>query len=195
MAGGVTIAKSRPEYYMYEARKQLGKPLKLLDGAGGNDTLYGGSGNDVLQYWDTDDQTEVVLLYLESFGNPRKFGRIAQRLARQKPIVAVHRGGIDADRRRRGSEALFENSGVVQVDSIPELFDCATFFSYQPLPAGPRVAVIGNSTALGILATHTGIRAGLDVAQPVDLGDRASRACGDRARSSRKCAVDRAVSH
>ncbi|WP_175400048.1 bifunctional GNAT family N-acetyltransferase/acetate--CoA ligase family protein [Tsukamurella pseudospumae] len=128
------------------------------------------SGNDVLQYWDTDDSTEVVLLYLESFGNPRKFGRIARRLARQKPIVAVHRGGIDVDRRRRGSEALFENSGVVQVDSIPELFDCATFFSYQPLPAGPRVAVIGNSTALGILATHTGIREGLDVAQPVDLG-------------------------
>ncbi|BDH57095.1 hypothetical protein MTP03_20340 [Tsukamurella sp. PLM1] len=128
------------------------------------------SGNDVLQYWDTDPATEVVLLYLESFGNPRKFGRIARRLARQKPIVAVHRGGIDADRRRRGSEALFENSGVVQVDSIPELFDCATFFSYQPLPKGRRVAVIGNSTALGILATHTGIREGLDVAQPVDLG-------------------------
>ncbi len=128
------------------------------------------SGNDVLQYWDTDDATEVVLLYLESFGNPRKFGRIAQRLSRRKPIVAVHRGGIDVDRRRHGSEALFENSGVVQVDSIPQLFDCATFFSYQPLPAGPRVAVVGNSTALGILATHTGVREGLDVAEPVDLG-------------------------
>nr|WP_040768445.1 GNAT family N-acetyltransferase [Tsukamurella sp. 1534] len=128
------------------------------------------SGNDVLQYWDTDPATEVVLLYLESFGNPRKFGRIARRLARQKPIVAVHRGGVDVDRRRRGSEALFENSGVVQVESIPELFDCATFFSYQPLPKGRRVAVIGNSTALGILATHTGVREGLDVAEPVDLG-------------------------
>ncbi|MDP0397685.1 bifunctional acetate--CoA ligase family protein/GNAT family N-acetyltransferase [Tsukamurella strandjordii] len=128
------------------------------------------SGNDVLQYWDTDPATEVVLLYLESFGNPRKFGRIARRLSRQKPIVAVHRGGVDYDQRRRASEALFENSGVVQVDSIPELFDCATFFSYQPLPAGPRVAVIGNSTALGVLATHTGMRLGLDVAEPVDLG-------------------------
>ncbi|GAB3126322.1 bifunctional GNAT family N-acetyltransferase/acetate--CoA ligase family protein [Tsukamurella serpentis] len=132
------------------------------------------SGNDVLQYWDTDPATEVVLLYLESFGNPRKFGRIARRLARQKPIVAVHRGGVDVDRRQRANEALFENSGVVQVDSIPELFDCATFFSYQPLPKGRRVAVIGNSTALGVLATHTGIREGLDVAQPVDLGAAAS---------------------
>ncbi|MET9328539.1 GNAT family N-acetyltransferase [Tsukamurella sp. NPDC003166] len=128
------------------------------------------SGNDVLQYWDTDDKTEVVLLYLESFGNPRKFGRIARRLARQKPIVAIYQGGLDPERRRRGAEALFENSGVVQVDSIPELFDCATFFGYQPLPAGPKVAVIGNSTALGVLATHTGRREGLDVAQPVDLG-------------------------
>ena len=128
------------------------------------------SGNDVLQYWDTDPATEVVLLYLENFGNPRKFGRIARRLARQKPIVAIHRGGVDRDGRRRGAEAMFENSGVVQVDSIPDLFDCATFFSYQPLPAGPRVAVIGNSTALGVLATHTGVREGLDVAEPVDLG-------------------------
>ncbi|MDF0532421.1 bifunctional GNAT family N-acetyltransferase/acetate--CoA ligase family protein, partial [Tsukamurella sp. 8J] len=128
------------------------------------------SGNDVLQYWDTDPATEVVLLYLESFGNPRKFARIAGRLARDKPVVAVHRGGVDAREQARSAEALFESSGVVQVDSIPQLFDCATFFSYQSLPAGPRVAVIGNSTALGILATHTGLREGLACSDPVDLG-------------------------
>ncbi len=128
------------------------------------------SGNDVLQYWDSDPATEVVLLYLESFGNPRKFARLAQRLARQKPLVAVHRGGLDAREQARYAEALFESSGVVQVDSIQHLLDCATFFSYQPLPAGPRVAVIGNSTTLGVLASHTGIREGLLCSDPVDLG-------------------------
>lgn len=132
------------------------------------------SGNDLLQYWDNDEATEVILLYLESFGNPRKFGRLARRISRTKPIVAVHRGGVDHRRVANGAAALFDNAGVVQVDSIPALFDCATFFSYQPLPAGPRVRVIGNSTALGELATYTGTLAGLEIGDPVDLGAAAS---------------------
>lgn len=136
------------------------------------------SGNDLLQYWDSDPATEVVLLYLESFGNPRKFSRIARRVARTKPVVAVKSGrhavppalatGTEMD--DSIVRALFEQSGVVQVGSISQLFDCALLFGYQPLPAGPRVAVVGNSTALGVLAADAARSEGLQVGEPVDLG-------------------------
>ncbi|GAA4385723.1 bifunctional acetate--CoA ligase family protein/GNAT family N-acetyltransferase [Tsukamurella soli] len=154
-----------------DTARNLGVGLSTFVSAGNRADV---SGNDLLQYWDTDPATEVVLMYLESFGNPRKFTRLAQRLSRQKPIVLVHRGGVDPRERERGAQALFETSGVVQVESIPALLDCATFFSYQPLPKGPRITVIGNSTALGVLATHTGIQEGLDCGDPVDLGAAAS---------------------
>lgn len=137
------------------------------------------SGNDVLQYWDTDPATDVVLLYLESFGNPRKFSRIARRVARSKPIVAVKSGrhavvpalgatGMEID--EATVRALFEQSGVIQVDSIAQLFDCAALLAYQPLPAGPRVAVIGNSTALGLLTADAVRSEGLHARDAVDLG-------------------------
>ena len=141
------------------------------------------SGNDLLQYWDSDQSTEVVLLYLESFGNPRKFSRIARRVARKKPIVAVKSGrhavppvlaatGVEID--DSIVRALFEQAGVIQVGSISQLFDCALLFGYQPLPAGPRLAVIGNSTALGVLAADAARSEGLQVSDPVDLGAQAS---------------------
>ncbi len=141
------------------------------------------SGNDLLQYWDTDPATEVVLLYLESFGNPRKFSRIARRVARSKPIVAVKSGrhAVPPALEARTGEMddaivrhLFEQAGVVQVESIAQLFDSALLFSYQPLPAGPRVAVVGNSTALGVLAVDAARGQGLKPADAVDLGAQAT---------------------
>jgi acyl-CoA synthetase (NDP forming)/RimJ/RimL family protein N-acetyltransferase len=141
------------------------------------------SGNDLLQYWETDPNTDLILLYLESFGNPRKFARLARRLARTKPIVAVKTGrhavrpqlaatSIDID--ELSVQALFEQAGVVRVDSLAQLFDTALVFAHQPLPAGQRVGIVGNSSAIGLLAADTARAQGLRVAfEPVDVGPQA----------------------
>jgi acetyl coenzyme A synthetase (ADP forming)-like protein len=133
------------------------------------------SGNDMLQYWRDDPDTDVVLLYLESFGNPRKFGRIAPRLAREKPVVAVKSGRSTSGRRAAAShtaalatpdvavDALFHQAGVVRVDTIEEMFDVARVFANQPLPEGRRVAIVGNSGGPGILAADACENAGLEV--------------------------------
>ncbi|WP_127783344.1 bifunctional GNAT family N-acetyltransferase/acetate--CoA ligase family protein [Rhodococcus sp. X156] len=138
------------------------------------------SGNDLLQYWDSDPATDVVLLYLESFGNPRKFSRLARRLARNKPVIVVKSGrhavpaglaatSVEVD--EASVQALFEEAGVIRVESIAQLFDCALLLAYQPLPAGPRVAVVGNSTALGVLGADAARSRGLTVVgDPVDVG-------------------------
>ncbi|MEU7766111.1 GNAT family N-acetyltransferase [Nocardia sp. NPDC049190] len=135
------------------------------------------SGNDLLQYWDSDPDTDVVLLYLESFGNPRKFSRIARRVARTKPIVAVSSGRSAAQPAgvmdRSIVRDLFAQAGIVQVDSISELFDCAALLGYQPLPGGSRLAVIGNSTALNWLAVDAARSEGLTVGDSVNLGPQA----------------------
>jgi acyl-CoA synthetase (NDP forming)/GNAT superfamily N-acetyltransferase len=121
------------------------------------------SGNDLLQFWDEDARTGVVLLYLESFGNPRRFARIARRLASRKPVVALKAGRREAGRRAAGShtaalagsdiavEALFRQSGVLRVDTLEELFDVAACLDTQPLPEGPRVGIITNAGGPGIL--------------------------------------------
>jgi acyl-CoA synthetase (NDP forming)/GNAT superfamily N-acetyltransferase len=142
------------------------------------------SGNDLLQYWQTDPATDVVLLYLETFGNPRKFGRLARRLARTKPVVAVKSGRHARPERLRESavpiddasvRALFEQSGVIRVETIAQLFDTALLLAYQPLPKGRRVAVVGNSTALNVLVTDALRDAGMETAgDPVDVGAAAS---------------------
>ncbi|SDZ07435.1 Acyl-CoA synthetase (NDP forming) [Amycolatopsis xylanica] len=141
------------------------------------------SGNDLLQYWETDPNTDLVLLYLESFGNPRKFARLARRLARTKPIVAVKSGrhairpqlaatSIEVD--EASVQALFEQTGVVRVDTLAQLFDTALVFAHQPLPAGPRVGIVGNSSAIGLLAADTARAQGLKLAfDPVDVGPQA----------------------
>ncbi|WP_073482640.1 bifunctional acetate--CoA ligase family protein/GNAT family N-acetyltransferase [Streptoalloteichus hindustanus] len=141
------------------------------------------SGNDLLQYWETDPATDVVLLYLESFGNPRKFARLARRLGRSKPIVAVKSGrhaispalaatGVPVD--EASVQALFEQAGVIRVESLAQLFDTALLLAHQPLPAGPRVAIVGNSTALGVLAADAALAADLELAcDPVDVGSSA----------------------
>jgi acyl-CoA synthetase (NDP forming)/RimJ/RimL family protein N-acetyltransferase len=138
------------------------------------------SGNDLLQYWETDPSTDVVLLYLESFGNPRKFARLARRLGRVKPIVAVKSGrnavlpalaatSVDVD--DASVQALFEQAGVIRVESIAQLFDTALLLAHQPLPRGGRVAVVGNSSAIGVLAADAALGQGLELAgAPVDVG-------------------------
>jgi acetate---CoA ligase (ADP-forming) len=121
------------------------------------------SGNDLLQYWEEDDRTNVILLYLESFGNPRRFARIAKRISRHKPIVAVKAGRTGAGRRAAGShtaalaaddvavDALFHQTGVIRADTLGEMFDLAVALSSQSLPKGRRVAVLTNAGGLGIL--------------------------------------------
>lgn len=133
------------------------------------------SGNDLLQYWEDDPNTDVVLLYLESFGNPGKFSRIARRVSRRKPIVTVKSGRTAAGRRAASShtaalassetavDALLGQAGVIRVDTIDQLFDMALLLGSQPLPSGSRVAVLGNSGGPGILATDACATAGLTV--------------------------------
>ncbi|HWN29730.1 MAG TPA: bifunctional GNAT family N-acetyltransferase/acetate--CoA ligase family protein [Actinomycetospora sp.] len=158
------------------AERRLG--LSTFVSAGNRADL---SGNDLLQYWDTDPDTDVVLLYLESFGNPRKFARLARRLARRKPVVAVKSGrhvgaapGLAAGAQPiddAAVAAVFDQSGVIRVGSVDELFDVAQLLAHQPLPPGPRVGIVGNSTALGILAADVVLAQGLFLARdPVDLG-------------------------
>jgi succinyl-CoA synthetase alpha subunit/L-amino acid N-acyltransferase YncA len=120
------------------------------------------SGNDLLQYWEADPATEVILLHLESFGNPRKFARIAQRVSRRKPIVAL-KGGPSPGGARGALDALFRQAGVVRVDTLEALLDVAQIFARSPLPSGRRVAIVGNSRASGILAADACGDAGLDV--------------------------------
>jgi acyl-CoA synthetase (NDP forming)/GNAT superfamily N-acetyltransferase len=144
------------------------------------------SGNDLLQYWETDAATTVVLLYLESFGNPRKFARLARRLARHKPIVVVKSGrhavrpGLAATSVPVDDEsvrALFERAGVIRVDTLADLFDTALLLTSQPLPRGERVAVVGNSTAIGLLAADTVLAQHLRLVDaPVDTGSEATPA-------------------
>jgi len=135
------------------------------------------SGNDLMQFWEDDPNTDVLLLYLESIGNPRKFSRIARRTSRTKPIVAVKSGrssqGIPLGHTVRGTalpsaaiDALFEQSGVIQVDTLAALFDAAMLLTFQPLPAGPRVGVVGNSDALAVLAADACATQGLITVDP-----------------------------
>jgi acetate---CoA ligase (ADP-forming) len=122
------------------------------------------SGNDLLQYWAEDPHTQVILLYLESFGNPRKFSQIARRVARSKPIVAVKAGRSQAGARAAAShtgalvsndaivEALFRQCGVIRTSTMEELFDVAAVIANQPVPRGPRVGILTNAGGPGILA-------------------------------------------
>src|SRR4029079_16643009 len=134
------------------------------------------SGNDLLQYWEADPQTAVILLYLESFGNPRRFARLARRIARTKPIVAVKAGRTGGGSRAGGIhaaalaandvavDALFHQSGVIRAGTIDEMFDIAACLDAQPLPAGRRVAIVTNAGGPGILAVDACESSGLTVA-------------------------------
>lgn len=116
------------------------------------------SGNDIVQYWESNDNIDVILLYIESFGDSRRFARLARRVTRKKPIVAVKSGrsaaGFRATQSHTGAlvaasdvtvDALFRESGVIRTDSLDEMFDVAALLSTQPVPEGNRVAIITNA--------------------------------------------------
>lgn len=133
------------------------------------------SGNDLLQYWERDSATDVILLYLESFGNPRRFARIARRVSRTKPIVVLHSGLTRAGGRAAGShtaalaskanavEALFGQTGVIRAESLEEMFDLALLLGSQPLPLGRRVGIVTNAGGPAILCADECEAGGLSV--------------------------------
>jgi acetyl coenzyme A synthetase (ADP forming)-like protein len=134
------------------------------------------SGNDLIRYWAQDPNTDLILLYLESFGNPRKFSRIARRVAREKPIVVVKSGRSPAGSRATSShtgallaaadvtvDALFRQCGVIRTDRLEEMFDVASLLASQPPPKGRRVAILTNAGGPGILCADTCDAEGLEV--------------------------------
>ena len=155
-----------------EHANQLGLGISTFVSVGNKADV---SGNDLLLFWENDPDTDVILLYLESFGNPRKFSRIARRISRDKPIVAVKSGRTSAGARAASShtaamaagdvavDALFRQTGVIRTDTLQELFDVASLLSSQPLPRGKRVAILTNAGGPGILAADACESNGLEV--------------------------------
>jgi acetyltransferase len=135
------------------------------------------SGNDLIEYWEDDEGTRVILMYLESFGNPRRFPPIAQRVSRKKPIAVVKSGRTKAGALAASShtgalagadlaiDALLAQCGVLRAESIEELFDMAMAFEHLPLPAGNRVAIVTNAGGPGIIIADACESLGLDVAE------------------------------
>ncbi|HTX32724.1 MAG TPA: GNAT family N-acetyltransferase, partial [Solirubrobacteraceae bacterium] len=165
-SGGLGIA-------IVEAASRLGIGLSAFVSVGNKADL---SGNDFLDYWEQDPNTEVALMYLESFGNPRKFGRIAPRFARKKPLLVVKSGRSAAGARATSSHtgallsasdvtvgALFEQAGVIRTDTLHELFAVGALLSAQPVPAGDRVAIVTNAGGPGILCADACQADGVDV--------------------------------
>jgi acyl-CoA synthetase (NDP forming) len=152
---------------------RLGSGLSSFVSVGNKSDL---SGNDLLRYWEEDPGTEVALLYLESFGNPRKFARIAPRFARRKPLLAVKSGRPAAGARATSShtgallsasdvtvDALFEQAGVIRTDTLHELFAVASLLTSQPVPRGDRVAIVTNAGGPGIMCADACQADGVDV--------------------------------
>ncbi len=133
------------------------------------------SSNDLLEWWEDDEASQVVLLYLESFGNPTKFSRLARRVARRKPILALKAGTTNAGAKAASShtaalagsdtavDALFHQAGVLRAETLVELVDAASLLSSQPLPHGRRVGVLTNAGGLGILCADACEKAGLEL--------------------------------
>ncbi|MEU4248100.1 GNAT family N-acetyltransferase [Amycolatopsis sp. NPDC026612] len=165
-SGGVGIA-------LAESLGDLGLGMSTLVSTGDK---YDVSGNDLLMWWTADRRTELAVLYLESFGNPRKFSRLARRLARTRPVLAVRSGSGGTAQRAAAShtaaaatpavtrDALFEQAGVITVDTVAELVDVIAGLSWQLLPGGPRVAVLSNAGGAGVLAADACEREGLIMA-------------------------------
>ncbi|HWE14232.1 MAG TPA: GNAT family N-acetyltransferase [Solirubrobacteraceae bacterium] len=153
-SGGAGVA-------VLEAAGRLGVGLSSFVSVGNKADL---SGNDFLEYWEQDPDTDVALLYLESFGNPRKFAHIARRVARRKPVVAVKSGRSAAGARATSShtgallsasdvtvDALFHQAGVIRTDTLHELFDVAALLAKQPVPKADRIAIVTNAGGPGIV--------------------------------------------
>ena len=142
------------------------------------------SGNDLLQYWEEDSDTDMALLYLETFGNPRRFARVARRFTRRKPILCVKaarsRAGQDAAKahiaaaaqRDAETDVLFRQAGVIRANTLEEMFDVAVLLAHQPLPAGHRVAIVSNSGGVVTICADACEANGLEVqgASTLDLG-------------------------
>ncbi len=141
------------------------------------------SGNDLLQYWEDDPDTGMILLYLESFGNPRKFSRIARRITRHKPIVAVKSarsalGATVSEARMTALPAsdhvvdeLFRRTGIIRVDTLHELFDVTALLAVGSLPKGRRVAIVTNTAGGAVMTVDALLKEGLRLARPpIDLG-------------------------
>ncbi|MFS8571987.1 MAG: acetate--CoA ligase family protein, partial [Clostridia bacterium] len=155
-----------------EYAKNLGLGLSSFVSVGNKADV---SGNDLLQFWEDDPQTDVILLYLESFGNPRRFARLARRVGRKKPILAVKSGRTSAGKRAAGShtaalaasdvgvDALFRQAGVIRADTLEEMFDIASLLVHQPLPKGKRVAILTNGGGPGILCADALEAEGLEL--------------------------------
>ena len=136
------------------------------------------SSNDLLEYWRDDEHTSVVALYLESFGNPAHFGRIAREVARQKPVIALKGGSTAVGARAAAShtaalassevavDALFHQAGVQRMRTLPDFLDAASVLSGQPLPQGARVAVVTNAGGLAILFADACSAEGLELPPP-----------------------------
>ena len=134
------------------------------------------SGNDLLMWWEQDPATKLAVLYLESFGNPRKFSRTARHVGASMPVLTVHAGRSEAGQRAATShtasaatllvtrEALFEQAGIIATRDIGELLDAAALLASQPVPGGGRVAIVSNAGGAGVLAADACADAGLDVA-------------------------------
>lgn len=141
------------------------------------------SGNDLLQAWEDDPNTRIIALHLESFGNPRKFARIARRVTRQKPVLAVKgarsSAGVLVSESRQPTlavsdrlvRALFEQTGILQVDSVQELLETAALLAMSPLPEGRRIGIVTNTAGGAVLAADALRTHGLELAvRPTDLG-------------------------
>ena len=152
--------------------EQLGLGISTFVSVGNKADI---SGNDLLLYWEDDPDTDVILMYLESFGNPRKFARIARRVSRKTPIVAVKSGRTSAGVRAASShtaaissgdravEALFAQTGILRTNTLDEMFDVAKLLSGHRLPAGRKVAILTNAGGPAILAADTLESNGLEV--------------------------------
>ena len=151
------------------ARRNLG--ISIFASAGNRVDV---SGNDFMQYWIDDDDTHAVGLYLESVGNPRKFSRIARQLSLRKPVIVVKSAmsayGVPPGHRVRATrvppgafDAMLRQAGVIRVENVHQLFDVAQLVVHQPLPRGDRVAIVGNSHALGALTAQACVSWGLEV--------------------------------
>ena len=142
------------------------------------------SGNDILQFWEEDPNTDMALLYLETFGNPRKFARIARRFAHRKPILCVKSarsaaGKVAASGRTQGTfgsevevDALFHQAGIIRAETLDEMFDVAVLLTHQPLPKGNHVAIVCNSRGVATLFADASEAQGLEIRGPgiLDLG-------------------------
>ncbi|MGW1551199.1 bifunctional acetate--CoA ligase family protein/GNAT family N-acetyltransferase [Streptomyces sp. NPDC002346] len=139
---------------------------------------YDVSGNDMLQWWESDATTDLALLHLESFGSPRAFSRTARRVTRRMPVLTVDAGRTDAGRRAAASHtaaaatrtmtrgALFTQAGITATRSVGELLETAALLHSQPLPAGSRVAIVTNAGGAGVLAADACAEAGLSLPTP-----------------------------